>query len=71
MRQRLDVDAAGGDVGGDEDGDRPGLEAGQGLRPLRLAAVAVDAAGVDAVAHEVVGQAVRAVLGAREGDHAA
>src|SRR3989454_12426680 len=42
VRQLLDVDAAGGDVGGDEDRDLPRLEAGEGLGPLRLAAVAVD-----------------------------
>src|SRR2546425_4314199 len=69
--QLLDVDAAGGDVGGDEDGNLPRLQAGEGLRPLRLAAVAVDARGVDALTEEIVRQAVRAVLGARERDDAA
>src|SRR5207249_828592 len=54
VRQLLDVDAAGGDVGGDEDRDLPRLEAGEGLGPLRLAAVAVDARGVDALTEKIV-----------------
>ena len=43
VRQRLHVDAARRDVGGDEHRELAGLEAGERLRALRLAAVAVDA----------------------------
>ena len=45
---RLDVEAASGDVGGDEDVDAPGGELGQRPLPLWLRAVAVDAAHGDA-----------------------
>ena len=60
------VDAASGDVGGDEHAARSRLEGGQGLRALGLAAVAVDAVGGHAAAAEAVGEPVRAVFGARE-----
>ena len=40
VRQVLDVEAAGGDVGRDEDPDLAGLEALERARPLRLRAVA-------------------------------
>ena len=46
--QILDVEAAGRDVGGDEDPDLAGLEALEGSRPLRLRAVAVDRHRIDA-----------------------
>ena len=71
VRQRLDVDAAGRDVGGHEHRELALLEAAEGFRPLRLRAVAVDAAGVHTHAHQEVGEAVRARLGAGEDDHAA
>ena len=45
---------------------RPVLEVGQRLDPLRLALVAVDRGGVDAVLDQLLGEAVRAVLGAGE-----
>jgi hypothetical protein len=60
------VDAAGGDVGGDQDPDAAALEGRERRRPLRLAPVAVDALTGDAVAREEVRQPVGAVLGARE-----
>ena len=66
VRQVLDVDAARRDVRRDEDLGRPVLEPGERLRALRLAAVAVDALAGHAVAHELVREAVRAVLRARE-----
>jgi hypothetical protein len=47
----------------------PFLEAGERLRALRLRAVAVDALARDAVLREELGEAVAAVLGAREDDH--
>src|SRR5664280_55074 len=66
----LDVDAARRDVRGDEDLELPVLEPGERLRALRLAAVAVDALARDAVSRELVREAVRAVLRAREGEDA-
>ena len=51
-RQVLDVEAAGGDVGRDEDPDLAGLEALERPRPLRLRAVGVDRDRVEAVAVE-------------------
>jgi hypothetical protein len=47
VAERLDVDPAGRDVGGDEHAILPALEAVQRLRPLRLRAVAVNARGDD------------------------
>ena len=52
MRQVLDVEAAGRDVGRDEDPDLAGLEALERPGPLRLRAVAVDRDRVDALAIE-------------------
>ena len=49
VRERLDVEAAGGDLGRDEDREPAGLEVGQGADALRLALVAVDRGGGDAV----------------------
>jgi hypothetical protein len=71
VRQRLHVDAARRDVGRDQHRELVVLEAGESRRALRLAAVAVDAPVLDAVLRQVLGQPVRAVLGAREHDHAA
>ena len=69
VRERLDVDAARGDVGRDEDAVAPLLEAGQRLRALRLRAVAVNALAGDALLQERLGQPVGAVLRAREDEH--
>ena len=44
----VDVDAAGGDVGGDQDVDGPSRELGQGAGALVLGLAAVQAAGPDA-----------------------
>src|SRR3954452_18399857 len=62
VRERLDVDAARGDVRGDEDVGTSGLEVVEGADPLALALVAVDGRGVDPVPAELLGKAVRAVL---------
>ena len=51
-RQVLDVEAAGGDVGRDEDPDLAGLEALERPRPLRLRPVRVDRDRVQALAIE-------------------
>ena len=66
VRQLLDVEPASRDVGRDEDGDAPGLEVAEGAHALALALVAVDRGGADAVLGELLGEAVRAVLGPRE-----
>src|SRR4029077_2547050 len=66
VRQLVDVDAAGSDVGGYHHGDLAGLEVRERARAHALALVAVQGDGTDAVplerAHELVG----AVLGPRE-----
>ena len=67
----VDVDAAGGDIGGDEHGGAPGLEVGERLLALRLAQAAVDGRGVHLALDELLGHAVGAVLGAGEHDGAA
>ena len=69
LRQLVDVQAAGGDVGGHQHGDRAFLEAGQRAGAGRLALVAVDGGGGQAVLDQLLGQAVGAVLGAREHQH--
>ena len=64
----LDVDAAGGDVGGDEDAVGAILEAGECGVALALGAVAVDGGAVDVVSAEEIGEAISPVLGAGEAD---
>ena len=66
MRDVLDVDAAGGNVGGDEDAVLAGGKALESGGALRLGAVAVDDGGVVAEAFELLGDAVGAVFGAGE-----
>ena len=66
MAQRFHVNAARGDVRGDEHLIGAILEAGQGLRPLRLRAIAVDAFGLDAVGDQLRREPVGAVLRAGE-----
>ena len=64
----LDVDAAGGDVGGDEDVDLAVAERAQRLLAGALAEVAVDGAGGEAALGEVVGDLGGGALGAAEDD---
>ncbi len=64
----VDVDAAGGDVGGDEGLDPAGGEGRQGPLPLGLGAVAVDGHGGHAGLGELLGDPVGAALGAAEDD---
>ena len=66
VRQAVDVEAARGDLGRDEDRGPAGLEVGQRADALALALVAVDGDGGDAVATELLGESIGAVLGARE-----
>src|SRR3954451_5681680 len=66
VRDALDVNAAGGDISGDQDAVVAFLEALQRLVALALAAVAVDRGGLEAALGEPLGQAIGAVLGAGE-----
>src|SRR5690606_19151673 len=66
VRQLVDVQAAGGDIGCDEDAYLVCLEVGQGLGAGVLALVAVDRGSWQTVLVEVLGEAVGAVLGAGE-----
>ena len=66
VRQLLDVEAARGDLGGDQQRHAPGLEVLERANPLRLRLVAVDRGRRDAVLPELLGKLVRAVLRARE-----
>ena len=67
VRERLDVEAAGRDLGGDQDGEPAGLEVGQGADALRLALVAVDRGGRRCRrCSSCCGEPVRAVLGPGE-----
>jgi len=67
----LDVNAASGDVGGNEHAILSALEAGEGRGPLRLRAVAMNHGGIDTLAIQALGDAFRAALGARENEAAA
>ena len=64
------MDAARGDVGGDEDLDLATLHAAQSAFALGLGAVAVQGHGGDAALFELAGETVGAVLGAGEDDRA-
>src|SRR5690349_533672 len=66
VRQVLDVEAARRDLRCDEDRRPAGLEVIQRLDPLALALVAVDRGRGDAVALELLGEVVGAVLGPGE-----
>ena len=56
VRQFVDVEAARGDVGGDEHLDRAVLERFQRLQAFRLRLVAVDRVGGDARLRQFAGQ---------------
>ena len=71
MGQLIDVQAACGDVGGHQHPYRAVLESGQGAGARTLRLVAVDRGRGQAVAVELLGQAVRSVLGAGEHQHLA
>ena len=64
----VDVDAAGGDVGGDQHVDLTGAEGFERLLPCDLAEVAVDGADFEAAFGEFVGHLLGGALGAGE-DH--
>ena len=69
VRQLVDVEAARGDVGGDQHVELHALEVGQRPRARALALVAVDGGGADVGLVELLGQRVGAVLGAHEDQH--
>ena len=60
----VDVDAAGGDVGGDQHVDLAGAERPQRLLAGALAEVAVHGGGGEAALGQVVGDLLRGALGA-------
>ena len=65
----LDVEAAGGDVGGDQDVELAGLELVDGALALGLGDVAVDRRGGEPAGAQLLGQRLGLVLGADEDDH--
>src|SRR5690606_5386890 len=69
VRKLVDVDAAGGDVGGHQHGHFAVLEAAQRPGAGGLALVAMDGRSRQAVLDELLGQAIGAVLGARKYQH--
>ena len=71
VRDVLHVDAASGDVGGDQDAILPALKTREGRGALRLRAVTMYHGGVDSLAVEALGDAFGAALGARENKAAA
>ena len=64
----VDMDAAGGDVGGDEDADRPVAEGGEVALTRVLAQVPVHVHSWDPAGGELLGELLRRVLGAGEGE---
>ena len=69
VRDALDVQAAGGDVGGDQDVDRAVLQRGDGALTLRLRDVAVDGGSGKAARAQLLGDLLGGLLGADEDDH--
>ncbi len=67
----IDIDAACGDIGGDEDGRAPGLEVGESALAHVLPLIAVDGLGGDSIAEESLDDLVGPVLGAGEDEGAA
>ena len=70
VRDALDVQAAGGDVGGHEDVHAAGLQVLDGLLALLLGDVAGDGHGLEPGARELLGELLGAGTGAHEGDDA-
>ena len=70
MADAVDVDAAGGDVGGDQGADFAGAERGERALAVVLRLVAVDGVGGDAGPGEALHHLVGAVLGAGEDQRA-
>ena len=68
VRNFGDVDAAGGDIGGDQHAVLAAFEAADGGGPLALRAIAMDGDAGDALGRKGGGEAIGAVLGAGEDD---
>ena len=66
MRHAIDVNAACGDIGGDENPVAPVAKARERLIALILAAITVHGDGAHAVRGKPFGQLIRSMLGARE-----
>ena len=62
----IHMNAARGDVGGDQHSRTPLLEVAQRRVPLGLAAVAVNHAGIESIANQFLSQPLGAALGAGE-----
>ena len=69
MGQLVDIDAAGGDIGGHQHTHLPALEASQGAGAGSLTLVAVDGGGREALLLKPFGHLVGAMFGAREHQH--
>src|SRR5713101_1566675 len=63
MRDPIHIDAARGDVGGDEDTDRAGFEILQRTEPLVLRAIGMDSARLNSAAFQTASDLVGAMLG--------
>ena len=70
VRDAVDVDATGRDIGGDQDRDVAVLEALERTLTRALGLVAVDGGGADVRSVELLDELVRPVLGAREHERA-
>src|SRR5579872_2417049 len=70
MRDAIDIDAAGGNVGGDQRADFAGAERGEHPLAVILRLVAMDGVGGDAGAREAFHHLVGAMLGPRENQRA-
>src|SRR4030095_14712635 len=66
MRDSIHIDAARGDVGGDEHTDRAGFEILQRAQPLVLRAIGMDSSRLDPASFETASDLVGAVLGPGE-----
>ncbi len=69
VRDALDVEPAGGDVGGHQDVDLAVPEVADGAFPLRLRDVAVDRRRAEAAGLQLLREFFRELLGANEHDH--
>ena len=65
MRDPIHIDAAGGDVGGDEHPHRARLEIFQSAQPLILGTIGMDRAGFDSAALQPSRDSVRSMFGPR------
>ncbi len=66
VSERLDVDSTRGDVRRDQNFVLSILESGQCRGPLSLRTISVDPFRLDSTFHQLLGQAIRAMLGTRE-----